>query len=399
MSSALLLVGVGLFSLWNLLTIEVDGAVARLGVAIKTNALVLAGYSLVGVYVSADVSTVYQWVVFPLIFTLIRCDREQLIGVIHAISLITAFGVWKFYAIGVSDGWEELVYLQTTLRPEEESIARIGDVLLSGGYQGANHDAANILVMCSLFYLCRAMSLGGIKVALYLAIFSLLFSVVLLTGSAANITVLIIVAGIAGTIYIKRSLRNALVLVSAIILFYLFERIFYPGDNIFVFLEKFVPQTEMEGGGIWNSLNFGSIADSVIAIFFGFGSVLGVPLIYSEAAFVKLLVGYGVVPFLILMFIIFSPMYYLYVAKRGTGNLAFRSLDGNSIVVTEQFSKGESSQLRRLSFDAIPLLGGALTLLHYGSLFRVTSIGLFCVLMALFYKEYIGYTSRLKNSG
>ena len=38
---------------------------------------------------------------------------------------------------------------------------------------------------------------------------------------------------------------------------------------------------------------------------------------------------------------------------------------------------------------AMPVLTGFLTLVHYGSVFRITSIRLFCVFLAMFLREYL----------
>lgn len=53
------------------------------------------------------------------------------------------------------------------------------------------------------------------------------------------------------------------------------------------------------------------------------------------------------------------------------------------------FIKTSRAHQYRLVITDMPAFAGTMTLLHYGSLFRVTSVGLFCVLLALFFKEYL----------
>jgi hypothetical protein len=45
----------------------------------------------------------------------------------------------------------------------------------------------------------------------------------------------------------------------------------------------------------------------------------------------------------------------------------------------------------RLVISAMPCLLGALPPLHYGPPFSVTSVGLFCVVLALFYGQFIEF--------
>ena len=45
----------------------------------------------------------------------------------------------------------------------------------------------------------------------------------------------------------------------------------------------------------------------------------------------------------------------------------------------------------RLFLYSMPVLGGTMTLLHYGSLFRSTSIGVWCLVLAYFLKQYINF--------
>jgi hypothetical protein len=70
--------------------------------------------------------------------------------------------------------------------------------------------------------------------------------------------------------------------------------------------------------GVLCSLDLTSIFASFLAILFGFGYILDVPMIHSEIAFVKMLIGFGLMPFLVFMFICFSPLYYIHKFRKNS---------------------------------------------------------------------------------
>ena len=69
----------------------------------------------------------------------------------------------------------------------------------------------------------------------------------------------------------------------------------------------------------------------------------------------------------------------------------------NPGISTVNLIRTNRAQQFRLIIIAMPAFAGAMTLLHYGSLFRVTSVGLFCVFLAFFFKEYLAITKDIKR--
>jgi hypothetical protein len=63
----------------------------------------------------------------------------------------------------------------------------------------------------------------------------------------------------------------------------------------------------------------------------------------------------------------------------------------------KQLKLVREKHLKRLIIATFPILTGTLSLLHYGSLFRITSIGLFCLLITLFYKKYLDLSTNFDN--
>jgi hypothetical protein len=244
---------------------------------------------------------------------------------------------------------------------------------LPGGYQGNHHDAANILVMCSMFFLSKfLLELNFLKRFFYFWIYIVALVAIILTGSVTNIIILLGLSMFSLMIYGKKYLSIVfIILIISIIAipekFDLFSKNLY-------FLEKFTyDQSKLAGGGVYNSLDLNSLYKSLHSILFGFGYVFQVPLIHSEIGFIKVLVQFGVFPFFILMVVCFSPIFYVNILKHQIW-----------------------SQKKQLIILSLPSFAGVMTLLHYGSLFRVTSIGIFCVLISVFLKKYLSII-RLNN--
>lgn len=336
----------------------------------------------------------YSFAIFPLIFLLIRYDNKFLEQIIFIITVVTLFGVLNFYLIGLTnDGYYELLSIRERLRPSSNSISSIGIFTLSFGFQGSHHDAANILVMGFTFYISKATKSYNVKQFMYFIFAIIVLFVLFLTGSASNILIALVVSSIYLFIWAKERTTNIL-LVSLFIIFsiFFFEKI----EAITFFKEKFINQDIHENGGIFNALNFNSVLNSLHSILFGYGYVFNVPLKYSELAFVKRLISFGVFPFLLIMFILLSPFYYLSIFKKRVllkaSKLVSSDTSSNANIILSN-----NTRIQQLFYSTLPFLGGTLTLLHYGSLFRITSIGLFCVLLALFYKEYISFSYSLEN--
>jgi len=390
--TGMLLVCFGLLSLRSMFVKKGNRAFVLLRNAIKFNALFIGFYMLVSmVAISINQFTLaYSFAVFPIVLTLIRYNDRLLNGIVYAITLVTAFGVVYFYIMGKTGGFYAIKAAHSVLRPERFSYSRIGENLLSFGYQGSNHDAANILVMCSVFFLSKTMlELGVLKKYLYLSVYFFSLFAALLTGSAANIAVLIGVSGLALMFYTKKH-PYVMALIICFALLALPNILDSLSDYTYVY-EKFryVHRSNLANGGMFNSIDLNSIFASFHAILFGFGYVLEVPMMRSEVAFVKGLIGIGLIPFLVFMFICFSPLYYIHKFRKICRSQDRVLKNHNPGLSTINFIKTRRAQQHRLIISAMPAFTGTMTLLHYGSLFRVTSVGLFCVLLAFSFKEYL----------
>jgi hypothetical protein len=402
-ATGIMLIVFGLLSLRAMLASYSYSELALLNMLIKVNILFFGFYTLINIALK-DVNYyagAYQFLIFPIIFVLIKYDRKLLRLIINLISLITVVGIFYFYNIGVTGGFDAMKDSMLTLRPGELAYSRIGENLLPAGYQGDHHDAANIMVMCSLYFLSHAMTLkSGLSGLFYTVVYFICLFALILTGSAANIAIAIFVSAFALIVYASNyPWRMALYIFLFILIISQYVK---DVSHYLYFLEKFIDQRDLEGGGMFNSLNLDGLFSSLHSILFGFGDILEVPMINSEVAFIKQLVSIGIVPFLVFSFILFSPYFYLYKFDSKT-NSKMRFLKMHrSMICSSAYSYYCRKSRYRLVMAAMPCLAGALTLLHYGSLFRVTSVGLFCVLLALFFSQYIEFsriTTEQFNSG
>jgi hypothetical protein len=388
--TGMLLIGFGMLSLRAMWSNTGDKTFALLSNAIRINVMLIGFYALMSIVAMSlnDLSIFYYFIIFPIIFTLIKYDTKLLNGMIYSVAFITVVGVVYFYNLGLSGGFRAIQDAHSILR-SEFSYSRIDQNLLPAGYQGSHHDAANILVMSSAFFLSKTLlELNLMKKYLYIVSYFIVLFSLLLTGSVANTIVLISISCLTLLIYArKRPWVMLLILFCTMFVFpFIVEAL---GDYTYFYQKANYDQSNLAGGGMYNSLDSNSILTSLHSILFGFGFVLRVPLVNTEIGFIKILVKVGLVPFIFLMSICFAPVYYTlrFIKDSKAKELSFRYHYAG--IPMNRFKRIRQTYQYRLIVSAMPTIAGTFTLLHYSSLFRITSIGLFCVLLALFFKEYL----------
>ena len=387
--TGILLIGFGLLSLRSMLVSRGDRGLVMLRKAIKINTLFVGFYMLVSMLSISlkEYSMAYLFAIFPIMFSLIKYDKRLLSGIVYTVTFVTAIGVVYFYSIGVNYGFSAVKEAHSLLR-DEFFFSRIDDNLLPGGYQGSHHDAANILVMCAVFFLSKALlEQSPFKRALYSAVYVFVLFSILLTGSVTNTIVMMSASSIALMVYARK--RPYAIILIICCLFFAMPSILQSLSDYLYFYEKAnYDQASLAGRGMYNSLDINSILGSFHSILFGFGFVIRAPMVDSEIAFIKILIQVGIMPFILIMFICFSPFYYIHKYKVNIQAQARPlSFDTSYISITERLKIARTQRLR-LMLAAMPVFAGTMTLLHYGSLFRITSVALFCVMLSLFFKEY-----------
>jgi len=400
--SALMVLGLGAFSLLGLVSSKLNVPLVLFKNAVVLNVIFFAFFIFAGLLLAVGaggiskslLSMFYFFLVFPTVFVFLRFDDKLLTRIVYIITFITVIGVYYFFNLGVSGGFDAIYEAHSILRPGHFGYSRLGLNFLPFGYAGSHTDTANILVMCGIFFLSKFFICShGIKSLLYIGCYFVILSATLLTGSAANVLVLLFMSIVSLFYYVQKSLTTMLVSFSLFMtLFFLIGSVIVNMDLTELFklayvFAKFNPDTMSEA--LWASLDAQSIQGSLLSVAFGFGETLNSPLILAEVAFVNLLSRFGLLSFVTLMVIGFSPIYYFFVFRLNRKRRIEFLKRNFAKNLTAHFIQDSRVQKLRLFYMAMPALAGFLTLIHYGSVFRITSIGLFCVLLSIFLKEYL----------
>jgi len=293
--------------------------------------------------------TILYYTIGPfIIFLFLRVPTFYLKVVIGVIAIATSYSVCDnfFDTLQGEAGIQKVFEYNLKLRPEVfNAFSRSGEFIRVGGYTGNYHDSANILGMTGVFFFVRFL----LKKKLFDLIFSggVLFGM-LLTQSATNIVVAILtILLFCGYILLRiRGLKIYLYLLLAfagvIVLDDLFPNI------ITIFVSRVGGEGDWEG--MANQLDVNSLLSSIPFLLVGHGAGFGSESIKTEIGLLKGVLQWGIVHAVVVFWILLYPV--LNYVK-----------------------------IRSICFDALPSIAaiffGFMSLLHYGSLFRITNIFLF----------------------
>ena len=307
-----------------------------------------------------EVSVLYFYLSPYIVFLFFRIPKNKINFILNVVFIGIAFSVIINFIISFNDvdGYDYLVDYNTKLRPGVfDAISRTGTYFRVGGYTGSYHDSANILGMITNFFFFRALTSVSKSSALYLGMALVAFIAMLFTQSATNI-LMAMVTITAFSIYLLIKVRVFhfiifffLAIFSGLILFFLI-----PETYIFIY--------RVSSDGDWAGMIKNISTNLLINPYFWFGhGYLDVSHeAVTEVAFIKLIMQVGIIPSCILYFVLMYPLY-VYVVNKSC------------------------------SFTLVPYLAaivfGFLSLAHYGSLFRITSITIFYSMYALFFIDMI----------
>lgn len=309
---------------------------------------------------SFNTSNLYLALFFPMCLTFQNFEIKHRIFLILLISFFTAIGVFHTFLVSMNGGYDALISFQQRLRPDAVTYSQLSGIFRLGGYVGSNHDAANLLTICSVYLLLNIISMQGIYKFYSFLVFILSGIAIFLTISASNITIFIFSSLV--LIYFTYSRIYYKLIFSVILILMIYTVIIYDLDFMYTFIKKFNSSSNSENSMLIG-LDFNSLKDSIFSFIFGFGPLLDMPSISTELALIKLFLGFGFIPFIILCYLLLFP---------------FLSCLLNH---------------RKLSFFSysLPTLTGCLTLLHYGSAFRSSSVLVFALLYSLFLTYYYNF--------
>ena len=290
----------------------------------------------------------------------IYCTKISIKNHVRALLIIyvsTVVGVYYIFYIGLIDV-SKLDEIQTILRPGEDRIEKYEMTYRNGGYLGSCHDAANILSIIGIFLIANIISKESVHKLMSFCCLMIGSPALLLTTSATNISIFLFTALIMMLFFCRTLIRISAFSVFIIVLFYFLHDFW--NERLFIFINKIKYHSETANGGMFNALNENSISSSLFSFLFGFADTLELPIINTELGILKFLIQFGLIPFLFLMYFLLLPLFIS--LKSGLNAHSF--------------------------YYSFPLLASVISLFHYASLFRITSIGVFILLYSIFLVKY-----------
>jgi hypothetical protein len=300
-----------------------------------------------------DFSVQYYFIAPFSVFVFYRLKETHFYYAIIIIAFLIGYSVLDnfFESLTGENGVDSVLQYHIKLRPDIfENLSRTGDFFRVGGYTGSYHDSANILGMLSTYFFILFIAKGKIidLVIFLFAIFSLT-----ITQSAANIiiTILSILLFSLLTIYYSNKAKN--IIYFLVILLFLLIFMNYFGDIMKIFTLR-LNKEEGDWEGMNNSLNLKTLLQSTIFFIFGHSLAFSAQITKTEVSFLKQIVQFGLIQSLIHFSILVYPFYIIQKLK---------------------------IKLINLNKELWPLLAtlffGFFSMIHYGSLMRITSIFLF----------------------
>jgi hypothetical protein len=303
---------------------------------------------------SPSIALLYLYLAPYVVFLFLRVPTNYLNIAIIIITLAISFSVTDNFIDTLSgqDGIQKVIDYNTKLRPDIfTGLSSTGKFMRASGYTGSYHDSANILGMAVSFFLIKFFVRKNIY-DLGLFLFAMLS--LTLTQSAANIviaiaTVLIFFAYILVKV---RKVSTYFYLVIAVIFIILL--IGWLGDVMSIFIQR------VGGDGNWSGmlthLDLESFISNIPYFIVGHAAAFGSDMIHTEIGIIGSALQLGIVHVAIFFGTLLFPLF--------------------------QFFK-----YKNVCYEALPSLAaityGFLSLTHYGSLLRGTSIFLFYAFYAM----------------
>jgi hypothetical protein len=295
-----------------------------------------------------------------IIFILLLLDAKHVEKIILIITLLIAYSVINnFVEMLKPSGTDFLNNYRRLLRGSNIEMSYSGIMYGSmikriGGYTGSMHDSGNILGLTSVYYL---VSFFVKKAYSNLWLFIISFMGLMMTQSLTNILVTLITITIF-YLYIILSKPKIYLIMFGLFMTVLVITIYFTSYEFFQVL--FARSTEGSRSGMYANLGFDEIFSSIPIILSGHAIELDSPQIGVEIGLLKIIYQLGILHSLVLFFILLFPLYLF--------------------VKYYNYSKYNVLLLPTLAANIF----GFMSMLHYSSLVRSTSIFLYFSISSLF---------------
>ena len=312
-------------------------------------------------------SFLYLYLAPYIVFLFLHIPTRYFNVVIAVVTIAIGYSVISNFIDSLSgpEGVARVYNYNLKLRPDSfEAFGRTGGYLRASGYTGNFHDSANILGMAASFFFIRFLLRRWM---LDLALFTLALVSLTLTQSATNIIVAILTILIfTGYILIRsRNIGTYIALLGGAACVAVL--IAYFGDVMSIFTARV--GADGDWGGMTKHLDIETVISSIPLLFLGHTYAFESPTMTIEIGLIKNIFQQGIIHATIFYWVLLYPI--------------FRFV-----------------RVRAVCSDALPAVAaisfGFMSLLHYGSLFRVTSVFLFFVFYAIVMINVI-HSARLED--
>ena len=338
----------------------------------------IGGLIIYGSFITPTRSFLFYYIIPIFILAVIQNKLKHIdkiiysIGFIISLSCIAQFFICNIYPAGVF-GIEIVRPFLIKIIPygQEELFVRIGPLFRSHGLTGHYHDSANILVMILVFLVCSSLHSKYTFFKLILTVFLVLG--LISTLSLSNIVCAIFSIGIFSFSSLKNFLRTVpIIIFTLIVCTFLISSII----DLKLFDEIF-NQLDPSGSKFEAMKNFGenSFLEVIISMIIGFDRVSKISQVgsVSESALIVMLYDMGLFTFTLYFLLLLFPV-----------SLFLKS---NKLIRYEIWPY------------FITYISGLTTLIHYGSLFRSTSIFLFFLFYGRTFQVYLKVKKNLTLAG
>jgi len=301
------------------------------------------------------------------IFAFLKVPYKKFEIVFLIIAVAVSYSIINDYIILSQDGGlAKVLELQQKLRPDTETIKRIGLLRIADGITGSNHDSANILGLLFIYLFSSFIVFRKKKYALIVII---TFISLHLTMSASNI-VLVYLCILILTFHTFRINENRW---KSIILFLFLIGVFVfvlanNGDVLLSFSKKFGEGSNRLG--MLNGLDGEILIRTIPYFIIGHASEFESQFVNTEIALLKLIAAYGIFHALLIFYILLFPVY-------------------------KWIKIGKPIEFLP---EILAVIFGFLSLLHYGSLFRTTSFFLFMALYTQLLVKIVTYKKKVVSN-
>lgn len=323
---------------------------------------------------TSSIALLYLYLAPYIVFLFFRVPTNYLNIAIVIITLAICFSVIDNFIVTTSgqDGVQKVIDYNLKLRPDTFiGLSKTGDYKRAGGYTGSYHDSANILGMVVSFFLIKFF----VRKSFFdLALFLFAMLSLTLTQSAANIVIAIATLLIFSMYILVRKKQVMIFFYFVIAVISIILLIGWFGDLMSIFFMR------VGGDGDWDGmlahLDLASFISNIPYFIAGHARAFGSDMIHTEIGMIGIALQLGIIHVAIFFGLLVFPLFQFFKSK----NVCYEALPS----------------LAAITF-------GFMSLLHYGSLLRGTSIFLFyafyAVCLANIYKVDCWAHSKKRSRG